>query len=200
MSKQASHRLARVVAVLAVVAASGTASASAGAPALAHHPDAVVKGSGRGVLTDPDGKSFRLQSFHVRGRVTGGGSARGWIYFRWHGSFPEVWGDPVCESTCDTVVLVGQVTGGSVAPDGTVTLSGTARELDLRRGRVVFDSGLDEPFSIVAGPSQGRNRFALQWCLLPAFQIDGPIRVHAGGRGHGYGSSYSSTARSSCRS
>ena len=60
-----------------------------------------------------------------------------------------------------------------------MTLSGTAREIDKRRGRVIFDSGFDEPFSIVAGGSQGRNSFVLQWRLLPEFQIDGRIRVWA---------------------
>ena len=87
----------------------------------------------------------------MRGKVAGDGSARGRIHFLWRGSFPEVWGDPVCEGTCDTIVLTGKVDSGSVASDGTVTLSGTAREMDKRRGRVVFDSGFDEPFSIVAG-------------------------------------------------
>ena len=134
-----------------------------------------------GVLTDPDGKAFPLKYFRVRGTVAHDGSARGWILFVWKGSFPEIWGDPVCAGACDTIILAGKVTSGSVAADGTVTLSGTAREVDTRRGRVVFDSGFDEPFSIVAGGSLERDHFVLQWCLLPEFQIAGSIRVKTRG-------------------
>ena len=142
-----------------------------------HNVDAVVMGHGRGVLTDPDGNEFRLKHFGVLGIVKDGGSARGSIHFLWRGSFPEVWGDPVCEGTCDAITLTGRIESGSVASDGTVTVSGTAREVDWRRGRVVFDSGFDEPFSIVAGGRLGKDNFSLQWCLLPAFQIEGPIGV-----------------------
>lgn len=95
----------------------------------------------------------------------------------WHGSFPELWGDPACGGTCDTIILTGTIESGSVGPDGTVTLSGTAREIDKRRGEVVFDSGSDEPFYIVAGGSQGDETFILQWCFLPEFQIEGSLRV-----------------------
>ena len=105
------------------------------------------------------------------------GSARGRIRFVWHGPFAEVWGDPVCAGSCDTIALTGEIESGSVASDGTVTLSGTAREVDKRRGDVAFDSGFDEPFSIVAGGSRGKDNFTLQWCLLPEFQIEGSIRV-----------------------
>ena len=170
-------QLVRVTGVLAaVVAAVGASSAFAGGSTPAHDRAAVVKGGGKGVLTDPDGKAFPLKHFRVRGIVAHDGSAKGRILFVWKGSFPEVWGDPVCAGACDTIILTGKVTSGSVAADGTVTLSGTAREVDTRRGRVVFDSGFDEPFSIVAG-GRMHDRFILQWCLLPAFEIAGSIRA-----------------------
>ncbi len=177
-----SHRLGPAIAMLvALIAAVGAASVSAAAgSARADDAAAVVKGGGRGVLTDPDGNEFPLKSFRVRGVVRHDGSARGGIHFRWRGSFPQVWGDPVCGGACDTIVLVGKVTSGSVASDGAVTLSGTAREIDKRRGKVVFDSGFDEPFSIVAGGSQGDDTFILQWCLLPEFEIEGAIGVEVG--------------------
>lgn len=146
-------------------------------PASADDPRAVVKGHGSGVLTDPDGNEFRLKSFRVRGTVADTGSARGTIRFLWRGLFPEVWGDPACAGTCDTITLTGSVESGSVAADGTVTLSGTAREVDKRRGSVVFDSGFDEPFYIRAGGSLGEDNFVLQWCLLPEFQIEGSLSV-----------------------
>ena len=146
--------------------------------ASANHSAAVVKGGGGGVLTDPDGNDFPLRSFRVRGIVADDGSARGNIRFRWRGSFPEVWGDPACGGTCDTVILSGTIRSGAVASDGTVTLSGTARELDKRRGVVLFDSGFDEPFRIVAGGSLGEDSFILQWCLLPEFLLHGSLRVH----------------------
>ncbi len=176
---RSSQRPARALAVLVALTAVVTAvsAASAARSSSSHHPAAVVKGGGKGVLTDPDGNSFRLGHFRVRGVVADHGSAWGTIRFVWRGSFPEVWGDPVCAGTCDTITLTGKVESGSVASDGTVTLSGTAREIDKRRGRVIFDSGFDEPFSIVAGGSQGDDEFILQWCLLPEFQIEGSIRV-----------------------
>ena len=145
--------------------------------ASANDPAAVVKGGGSGVLTDPDGKDFPVTSFRVRGVVADDGSAKGKIRFRWRGSFPEVWGDPACEGTCDTVTLTGNIESGSVASDGTVTLSGTAREIDRRRGEVLFDSGFDEPFYIVAGGSRDEDNFILQWCLLPEFQLYGSLSV-----------------------
>jgi hypothetical protein len=169
-------RLERIIVVLGVLT---TAVVAASAALAWNDAAATVKGGGKGVLTDPDGNQFRLKSFRVQGTVRDDGSASGRIRFRWTGSFAEVWGDPVCGGTCDTIILVGRVDSGSVAADGTVTLSGTAREVDKRRGRIVFDSGLDEPFSVVAGGSQGKNHFSLQWCLLPEFQIQGSIRVRA---------------------
>jgi hypothetical protein len=145
--------------------------------ASANDPAAVVKGGGSGVLTDPGGNDFPVTSFRVRGVVADDGSAKGKIRFRWRGSFPEIWGDPACEGTCDTVTLTGNIESGSVASDGTVTLSGTAREIDRRRGEVLFDSGFDEPFYIVAGGSRHEDDFILQWCLLPEFQLYGSLSV-----------------------
>lgn len=172
------HRLERAIVVLvALIAVVGSVSAASAAGSASADKAAVVEGGGSGMLTDPDGKAFALNSFRVHGAVKDNGSARGKIRFVWRGSFPEVWGDPVCEGTCDTIVLKGKIESGSVAADGTVTLSGTAREVDKRRGEVVFDSGFDEPFHIVVGGSQGEDRFILQWCLLPEFQIDGSIRA-----------------------
>lgn len=174
------RRLERPIAVLvALIAAVGAASASAAA--WSHDAAAIVKGGGRGVLIDPDGNEFRLNSFRVRGTVEDDASATGKIRFVWRGSFPRVWGDPVCEGRCDTIILTGTVKSGSVAPDGAVTLSGVAREVDKRRGEVVFDSGFDEPFSIVAGGSHEEDSFVLQWCLLPEFQIEGSIDVEVNG-------------------
>ncbi len=170
-------RLERAVGVLVVaIAAAAVASAAAGGSASGRGEAAVVKGGGRGVLTDPDGLEFRVKRFHVRGTVADDGAARGRIRFVWRGSFAEVWGDPVCEGTCDTIVLTGKVTSGSVSSDGTVTLVGTAREIDKRRGEVIFDSEFDEPFTIVAGGSRPDDSFVLQWCLLPPFEIEGRMR------------------------
>ena len=177
MSKQ-DNRLRRVIIVVVALVAMtapgwGAASAEPGSAATL----ARVHGGGSGVLIDPDGNSFPLDSFRVRGVVKDDGSATGGIHFVWRGAFPQAWGDPACEGTCDTVVLKGEVETGTVAADGTVTLSGTARELDKRRGEVVFDSDFDEPFSIVVGGSRPKNSFVLQWCELPAFDITGHIRT-----------------------
>ena len=111
-----------------------------------------------------------------------------------------MWGDPVCEGTCDTIVLTGKVTSGSVAADGTVTLVGTAREIDKRRGEVIFDSEFDEPFTIVVGGSRPDDSFVLQWCLLPPFDIEGRMRVeiHDDEHGHDVRTLASSARRSSC--
>jgi hypothetical protein len=167
-----------VLVALAALALSPVRGAASG-----DRTTALVNGHGRGVLTDPDGNEFRLRHYGVFGAVRRDGSAKGSIHFLWRGSFPEVWGDPVCEGTCDTITLTGRIESGSVAADGTLTLSGTAREVDWRRGKVVFDSGFDEPFSVVAGGRLGRNEFILQWCLLPEFSIEGPIGVRLEDRG-----------------
>ncbi|MET0836472.1 MAG: hypothetical protein ABWY97_06805 [Thermoleophilaceae bacterium] len=42
---------------------------------------------------------------------------------------------------------------------------------------MLFDSGFDEPFYIVAGGSRDEDDFILQWCLLPEFQLYGSLRV-----------------------
>ena len=173
------HRLGRAAVVLAAsIAVLAAAPAAAASESGSADKVARVKGGGSGVLTDPDGNTFPLDSFRVHAAVNDDGSAAGKVRFVWRGSFPEVWGDPACEGTCDTVVLKGEVESGSVAADGTVTLSGTAREVDKRGGEVVFDSDFDEPFSIEAGGSQGKDRFIVQWCDLPPFQIEGSIRVN----------------------
>ena len=197
------HRLDRAIVVfVALIAVIGVASAAAAPGSGPADKIARVTGGGTGVLTDPDGKAFLLDFFRVRGVVKDNGSARGEIRFEWRGPFAEVWGDPVCGGTCDTIVLRGRIQSGSVAPDGTVTLSGTAREVDKRGGDVVFDSDFDEPFSIVAGGSQGEDRFILQWCLLPEFQVTGPLRVkvhdHDGDDEDRHLASASSLNRASC--
>jgi hypothetical protein len=161
-------------AVCALVATGSTAAWATG------DRPTFVKGGGSGILTDPDGLSFPVQSFSVRARIGGDRPAKGSIRFKWRGSFARVWGDPVCDGTCDTIVLTGEVESGSVAPNGTIVIGGTAREIDKRRGEVVFDSGFDEPFEIIVVP--GSDRFSLRWCLLPAFEVDGAIRA-SGGRG-----------------
>jgi len=196
-----SYRLERAIVVLvALIAVLGVASATAAGGSPSADKVAVVKGGGKGVLTDPDGKAFPVRSFSVRGIVKDDGSANGTVRFVWRGSFPETWGDPVCEGTCDRIVLNGDIESGSVAADGTVTLSGTAREVDKRRGKVVFDSGFDEPFYVVVGGSQSEKSFILQWCLLPEFQIEGSIRVKADDEGHGQvlAATASSLAGASC--
>lgn len=165
--------------VLALVGTSSTYAAAASASS--DDSAAVVKGGGIGVLTDPDGNAFALNSFRVRGTLAEDGSARGRVRFVWRGSFPEVWGDPACAGTCDTITLKGKIESGSIAGDGTVTLVGTAREIDKRRGEVVFDSGFDEPFYVVAGGRLGEDHLILQWCLLPEFHIGGDVRVAAHG-------------------
>jgi hypothetical protein len=155
------------------------ATGSAAALATGDRPT-FVKGGGSGILTDPDGLSFPVQNFAVRARIGGDRPAKGSIRFKWRGPFARVWGDPVCAGSCDTIVLTGVVESGSVAPNGTIVIAGTAREIDKRRGEVVFDSGFDEPFEIIVMP--GSDRFSLRWCLLPAFEVDGAIRA-SGGRG-----------------
>jgi hypothetical protein len=174
--------------VLAALFAFVGAASSVGAAkqTTASHAATIVRGGGIGVLTDPDGAEFPLDAFYLQARIGRSGSANGLILFVWRGAFAQVWGDPACDGTCDAIVLAGAVKSGSVAANGTVTLSGTAREVDLRQGRVVFDSGFDEPFSIVVS-RRAENAFVLQWCLLPEFRIDGPIRIHGGGAEAGIG-------------
>jgi len=176
------NRLRHVIVVfIALIAMMAPALAAEAAGSGSAGTSARVHGNGSGVLIDPDGNSFPLRSYQVRGVVTNDGSATGEILLLWRGAFPRVWGDPACEGTCDTVILNGEVQSGSVAADGTVTLSGTAREVDQRRGRVIHDTGFVEPFSIVVGGSQPKNSFVLQWCELPEFVIKGHIRANTYG-------------------
>ena len=111
-SRRLEHKILVFIALFAVA---GIASLSATAGSGHGESAAAVKGAGSGILIDPDGNEFRLRSFRVRGDVAADASARGKIRFVWRGSFPRVWGDPVCEGTCDTIILSGRVDSGSVA-------------------------------------------------------------------------------------
>jgi hypothetical protein len=115
-------------------------------------------------------------TFAIAGVVTASGAGEGVISFIFLGPAAHTWGNI---SSVDLMTLNGRVSAGSVAADGTVTLSGMLTETDRVFGEGVVFTELTT-FSIQAGGSLGSNAFVLQWCALAPFQATvspGSLRV-----------------------
>jgi len=137
-------------------------------PAFAQAPGAVLNGGGHGILSDPYGNNFPVQ-FAIAGTVNADGTARGNVNFVFQGEMADYWG--ALPGVTDTLHVFGNVTGGSVSADGTVTLTGTVTEHDFDTGNGKVFVVVGEPFVIMAGPSIGENVFIFQFCALPTFTI-----------------------------
>lgn len=177
-----SRRVALLLALLCAVALFAT-------PAAAKGKAAQVNGGGHALLTastdpanDPEGLIETAQypiQFSFSGVIAEDGTAHGHVNFVFTGEFARVWGAPLesGEVPADHVHINGRVTSGTVAPDGTVTISGMLTESDFDRGTGKYFT-VDDPFTItVGGPALDTGEFILQWCLLPAF----PVQVTGGG-------------------
>jgi hypothetical protein len=141
---------------------------------------ASVSGAGKAALTDPDGVESPLQ-FGIAASVFEDGSARGHATFLLQKPFARDWG---AVPGVDLIWVSAEITSGSVADDGTVTLHGEFIEADIsfREGVVFFEKDTETTsiFEIVVGGSMAPNTFTLQWCLLPTFDIEvtrGQLRV-----------------------
>jgi hypothetical protein len=91
----------------------------------------------------------------------------------------DVWG--AVPGVVDTFHVYGQVTAGSVAADGTVTLQGTVTEMDFDQGNGRIFIVKNDPFVIVTGGSVVGNAFDLTYCLLPTWHIavtSSNLRLH----------------------
>ena len=147
-------------------------------PACAGAPAAIVNGGGHGILTDPDGNTFPIQ-FAIAANVTDDGSAYGHINFVFRGEMADVWS--AVPGEVDLFHVYGQVTAGSVAADGTVTLQGTVTEIDFDQGNGRIFIVKSDPFVIVTGGSVEGNAFELTYCLLPTWHIavtNGNLSIH----------------------
>ena len=151
-------------------------------------PSVLVNGGGRGQLTDPDGEKFQHQ-FDISALLKKDGSAQGVTNFVFSGLFSQKWG---AVPGVDVMHLRGDFTSGSVAQDGTVTLTGPFIETDYSRDSgIVYQedsrqSGQTPLKIVIAGPPSSR-KFTLSWCsfIPPAgmgsFSIEvgsGSLRVH----------------------
>ena len=170
--------MTRLTLVWAIVAA---LLATKSGTALAADRLASVSGLGKAALTDPDGVESPLQ-FGIAVSVFEDGSARGHATFVLQKPFARDWG--AVPGVVDLIWLSAEITSGSVADDGTVTLHGEFVEVDIsfREGVVFFEKDTETTsiFEIVVGGNLAPNTFTLQWCLLPTFDIEvtrGHLRV-----------------------
>ena len=143
--------------------ASSTARSAGVEVSLAKAPSAVVGGGGQALLTDPDGATFSHQ-FAFSAVVQNDGSAQGQASFVFPLQFSQKWG---ALPGVDLMLLKGEITAGSVAVDGTVTLTGPFLETDFTRAEgIVYqeDSSVSgaPPLRIVVAPAS--KTFTLTWC------------------------------------
>jgi hypothetical protein len=149
----------------------GTAAAS---------PQVGVSGGGTALLTypPPPNTVYELPAgphpatFSIEARLAGDGTATGRLRFVVMGAGAHDWG---ISPDVDSMDLRGTVTGGTVAGDGTITLTGAVTEVDRSGGKVVYTD--TTPFGVhVLGP----NSFTVVWCLFDPFTatvIDGTLRT-----------------------
>ena len=144
-------------------------------PAFADKPIASVAGTGMATITDPDENTYAGNVFAIAGQINDGGTATGKIEFLFASAFSDPWG---AVPGVDFISLNGTITGGAVADDGSVLITGLLTEKDFSWGDGVVYVERDVPFAIVVAP--GSRQFSLQWCLLPLFGIEvtqGSLRV-----------------------
>jgi len=149
---------------------------------------AVVNGGGIALLTDPDGQTFSHQ-FTIGAVLYSNGSAQGQVNFAFPMPFTLKWG---ALPGVELMHLVGEITAGSVKPNGDVDLTGPFIETDYTRSEgIVFQE--DSRVTGVAGirivvPGvPGSQQFTLAWCsFIPpggtgSFLIEvtkGTLRIH----------------------
>jgi hypothetical protein len=137
------------------------------AAAHADDPVARVNGAGKAVLTDLDENEFAGNLFAIVGAVDADGSAEGNVHLVLAEPFSVVWG---AVPGVDFIHLNGKVVAGAIADDGAVVLSGHLTEVDFSYADGVVFVEENVPFEIVVDPDAGK--FTLQWCLLPAFDLE----------------------------
>jgi hypothetical protein len=175
MQRFNSQLLSFTPATAAIAALASLAAAAQAAP-----PAASVTGGGQAALID-DGTESPLQ-FQIAAMVFDDESAVGHAIFVLRKPFARDWG--AVPGVVDLILLKAEIHAGSVAEDGTITLNGEFTEVDISFTEgVVFvekDTELTSLFEIVLGGDLGPGEFTLQWCLLPAFEIEvtkGRLRV-----------------------
>ncbi|MCI0624038.1 MAG: hypothetical protein L0387_20690 [Acidobacteria bacterium] len=149
---------------------------------------AVVNGGGIGLLTDPDGQTF-FHQVTIGAVLYSNGSAQGQVNFVFPMPFTLKWG---ALPGVELMHLAGEITGGSVKPNGDVELTGPFIETDYTRGEgIVFqeDSRVSgaAPLKIVVSGVPGSQQFTLAWCsFIPpggtgSFFVQvtkGTLRIH----------------------
>ena len=149
-------------------------------------PVMMVSGGGRGFLTGPDATQSSLQ-FEINAVLNSDGTVKGHASFVFPEAFAQIWG---AVPGVTIVHLQGDLTTGSVRPDGKLVLSGPFVETDYSRGEgIVYqedsrDSG-QPPLRIEITP--GTQSFTLSWCaFIPpngtgVFSVEvtnGNLKVH----------------------
>jgi hypothetical protein len=151
-----------IVGVFTLMLALNPADAFAGGRPL------VVDGAGSALLTDPDlnlealginvpppGGEYLL-GFAIAGAVQADGTATGAAEFVFGRAFSHVF-------DADVIFLACRITGGTVNPDGSLTLTGTSHERDFVLGQgIIFEE--ISPFEMVI---TGDGEFTLTWCAFP---------------------------------
>lgn len=121
-----------------------------------------VRGAGDAVVTDETGSTYTAKVAVAAG-LNESGVAHGSINFVFDRGFSAFWG---AVPGVHAIHLVGKVASMTTA-NGVVTLAGTALETDVAPGGgpLFFPN---EPFEVVISAP---NQLTLQWCLLPAFDL-----------------------------
>jgi hypothetical protein len=163
-------------------AALGAAPSAQGAPAAirvassnasAKAPLVHVSGGGQALLTDAFGSDFPHQ-FSISAVIGHDASVRGRATFVFPMQFSDVWG---AVPGVHLIHVDGEITGGSLDPDGKVTLVGPFVERDFAVGEgIVFE---EDSRVTGVGPLQielwpGSDTFAFTWCELADFN-DGQL-------------------------
>jgi hypothetical protein len=164
---------------VALVALAALALLLSPAAAGAARPSVAVSGGGKALLTYtgadlPAGP--HPVTFAIAATIADGGAANGHVNFVFKGGAACAWG---ALPGVDTIHLTGTVTAGSVAPDGTITLAGISKEVDIATGQGVVLVE-ETPFTVRLGGALGPGAFVLQWCALQPFQgtvTGGTLRV-----------------------
>jgi DNA-binding beta-propeller fold protein YncE len=137
--------------------ASSTPSAAATAP---------VHGGGQALFTDPSGASFPF-TFMLGAVLRSDGPAQGTINFIFSPAFGQSWG---AVPGVTSAYLTAAASSVAADGDGPVTLEGRLTEKDYARGGGAAFIEKDVPCAIALRP--GAAQFTLQWCELPAFDLE----------------------------
>jgi hypothetical protein len=112
------------------------------------------------------GDLFADNHFKIEANVHADGRATGTARFVFGDEFSNAW-------LADAMTLKCEIDTGSVSEDGTVVLQGISFEEDFDEfGNVIFEEL--SPFEIIIDPS---GSFSLRWCLIPALNVNGHLKV-----------------------